>query len=114
GPRRKLTTILCADCAGYSRMMGADEEGTYRALHASRELITRLVGGHEGRIFGSAGDRLTAEFPSPVEAGRAGAELPQGCRGRGGGKWSGLSRSWGRVVRKTAICNSASASISAM
>src|SRR5215468_4707539 len=85
GPRRKLTTILCADCAGYSRMMGADEEGTYRALHASRELITRLVGGHEGRIFGSAGDSVIAEFPSPVEAVRAAAEIQQAVAELGAG-----------------------------
>ena len=77
GPRRKLTTIFCADCAGYSRMMRADEEGTYRTLHASRALIARVIGEHEGRIFGSAGDSVVAEFPSPVEAVRAAAEIQQ-------------------------------------
>jgi len=77
GPRRKLTTILCADCAGYSRMMRADEEGTYRVLQSCRQLIARLIGEHEGRIFGSAGDSVVAEFPSPVEAVRAAMEIQQ-------------------------------------
>src|SRR6267154_3055859 len=77
GPRRKLTTILCADCAGYSRMMRADEEGTYRVLQDCRKLIDRLIGEHDGRIFGSAGDSVVAEFPSPVEAVRCAAEIQQ-------------------------------------
>jgi class 3 adenylate cyclase/TolB-like protein/Flp pilus assembly protein TadD len=77
GPKRKLTTILCADCAGYSRMMRADEEGTYRVLQDCRQLIARLIGEHEGRIFGSAGDSVVAEFPSPVEAVRAATEIQQ-------------------------------------
>jgi adenylate cyclase len=85
GPRRKLTTILCADCAGYSRMMRADEEGTYRALQSCRQLIARLVGEHEGRIFGSAGDSVVAEFPSPVEAVRAAAEIQQAIAELGAG-----------------------------
>src|SRR5439155_17757546 len=75
GPRRKLTTILCADCAGYSRLMRADEEGTYRILQSSRQLMARLIGAHEGRIFGGAGDSVLAEFPSPVEAVRSALEI---------------------------------------
>ena len=85
GPRRKLTTILCADCAGYSRMMRADEEGTYRILRDCRQLIARLIGEHEGRIFGSAGDSVVAEFPSPVEAVRAAAEIQQAIAELGAG-----------------------------
>jgi len=77
GPRRKLTTILCADCAGYSRLMRADEEGTYRVLQACRHMIDRLIGEHDGRIFGSAGDSVVAEFPSPVEAVRCAADIQQ-------------------------------------
>src|SRR5262245_15667391 len=75
GPRRKLTTILCADCAGYSRLMRADEEGTYRILQSHRELIARFIGTHEGRIFGGAGDSVLAEFASPVEAVRSALEI---------------------------------------
>src|SRR5260370_28777834 len=77
GPRRKLTTILCADCAGFSRMMRADEEGTYRVLQDCRKLIDPLIGEHDGRIFGSAGDSVVAEFPSPVEAVRCATEIQQ-------------------------------------
>ena len=75
GPKRKLTTILCADCAGYSRMMRDDEEATFKTLHECRQLIERAVAAHEGRIFGSAGDSVVAEFASPVEAVRAGTEI---------------------------------------
>jgi class 3 adenylate cyclase/TolB-like protein/cytochrome c-type biogenesis protein CcmH/NrfG len=77
GPRRKLTTILSADCAGYSRLMRADEEGTYRVLQRCRQSIAELIGKHDGRIFGSAGDSVVAEFPSPVEAVRAAQEIQQ-------------------------------------
>jgi adenylate cyclase len=77
GPKRKLTTILCADCAGFSRMMRADEEGTYRVLQDCRKLIDPLVAEHDGRIFGSAGDSVVAEFPSPVEAVRCATEIQQ-------------------------------------
>ena len=75
GPKRKLTTILCADCEGFSRMMRADEERTYRVLQDCRALIDRLVGEHDGRIFATAGDSVVAEFPSPVEAVRCATEI---------------------------------------
>ena len=76
-PTRKLTTILCADAAGYSRMMRADEEGTYRSLRACRDAFDRLVGEHHGRVFSTAGDSVLAEFPSPVEAVRCAAGIQQ-------------------------------------
>ena len=76
-PKRKLTTILCADCAGFSRMMRADEETTYRVLQDCRQLIDRLVGEHDGRIFATAGDSVVAEFPSPVEAVRCATQIQQ-------------------------------------
>jgi adenylate cyclase len=75
GPIRKLTTILSADCAGYSRMMRADEEGTYRHLLACRQIIDERITAHQGRIFGSAGDSIIAEFASPVEAVRAAIDI---------------------------------------
>lgn len=74
---RKLTTILSADAAEYSRMMRADEEGTFRALKLCRDAIDRLVEEHRGRVFGSAGDGVVAEFASPVEALRCAAEIQQ-------------------------------------
>ena len=65
---RKLATILAADVAGYSRLMGADEEATLHTLTAYRAIIDGLIAGHRGRVFGSAGDSVVAEFASPVEA----------------------------------------------
>jgi class 3 adenylate cyclase len=65
---RRLAAILAADVAGYSRLMEADEEATARALGACREVVDGLVADHHGRVFGSAGDSVVAEFPSPVEA----------------------------------------------
>ena len=74
-PQRKLTTILSADVAGYSRMMREDEEGTYRALQSCRREIDRVAEDHQGRIFGSAGDSIVAEFASPVEAVRCAIDI---------------------------------------
>ncbi|MDJ0947040.1 MAG: adenylate/guanylate cyclase domain-containing protein [Kiloniellales bacterium] len=65
---RRLAAILAADVVGYSRLMEADEEGTVRALNACRKIVDGLVLDHRGRVFGSAGDSVIAEFPSPVEA----------------------------------------------
>ncbi len=76
-PTRKLTIILSADAAEYSRMMRADEEGTFRALRICRQAIDRLVGDHQGRIFGTAGDSVIAEFASPVEALRCAVDIQQ-------------------------------------
>jgi class 3 adenylate cyclase len=65
---RKLATIFAADVVGYSRLTGADEEGTLKTLKTYREIIDRLIARHEGRIFGTAGDSVIAEFGSAVEA----------------------------------------------
>jgi adenylate cyclase len=74
---RKLTAILAADVAGYSRLMGTDEEGTLNALRAHREVVDGLVVAHRGRVFGSAGDSIVAEFPSAVEAINCAVEIQQ-------------------------------------
>ncbi len=66
--QRRLAAILAADVVGYSRLMGEDEEGTLATLKVYREVIDGLIAGHEGRVFGSAGDSVIAEFASPVEA----------------------------------------------
>src|ERR1700758_1005785 len=65
---RKLTTILCADVYGYSRLMGEDEEGTLRTLSAYRKITDTLTERHHGRFVNSAGDSVLAEFASVVEA----------------------------------------------
>jgi adenylate cyclase len=67
-PDRKLTTILAADVAGYSRLMGADEPGTLARLKERREAILRHVADHRGRLVNTAGDSVLAEFASVVNA----------------------------------------------
>lgn len=72
---RRLTTILAADVVGYSRLMENDEEATLVTLNAYRNVIDRLVVDLHGRVFGSAGDSVIAEFASPVEAVRCAVEI---------------------------------------
>jgi adenylate cyclase len=73
---RRLAAILAADVAGYSRLMGADEEGTHERLKAHRrELVDPKIGEHSGRIVKTTGDGMLAEFPSVVDAVRCAAEL---------------------------------------
>src|SRR5215510_5021272 len=73
--QRRMAAILAADVVGYSRLMGKDEEGTLARLKAYREIVDGLIARHEGRIFGSAGDSVIAEFASPVEAVRCATEI---------------------------------------
>lgn len=68
GIPRRLAAILCADVLGYSRLMGADEEGTLRALKACHEIMSGLITAHRGRVVNAPGDSLLAEFPSIVDA----------------------------------------------
>jgi class 3 adenylate cyclase len=65
---RKLTAILSADVAGYSRLMGEDEEATIRTLTASRDVMTTLIGQHRGRVVDSPGDNLPSRPPSTQAA----------------------------------------------
>ena len=65
---RKIAAILAADVVGYSRLMGADDEGTLAALKARRAIFDRLVVEFDGREFGSVGDSLMAQFASAVNA----------------------------------------------
>jgi len=75
-PVRRLTAILAADVAGYSRLMGADEEGTHERLQAHlRELIDPKIAEHRGRVVKNTGD---AEFASVVDAVRCAAEVQRG------------------------------------
>jgi adenylate cyclase len=68
GFKRKLTAILSADVAGYSRLMGEDEEATVRTITAYREVLTTLIQQHNGKVVDSPGDNLLAEFASVVDA----------------------------------------------
>src|SRR6266852_2970514 len=73
---RRLAAILSADVAGYSRMMGADEEGTLAALKACRrELIDPKIAEHRGRIVKTTGDGALVEFASAVDAVRCAMEI---------------------------------------
>ena len=68
GFRRKLTAILSADVAGYSRLMQDDEAATVKTLEAYKQIISDLVKQHRGRVVDSPGDNLLAEFASVVDA----------------------------------------------
>src|ERR1700722_7565868 len=66
---RRLTAILAADVAGYSRLMGADEEGTLAALKVlRREVADPKITEHRGRIVNTTGDGLLSEFASVADA----------------------------------------------
>lgn len=65
---RKLIAILAADVEGYSRLMETDEEGTLATLSAHRAITDELIAQHAGRIFGTAGDSVLAEFASVFAA----------------------------------------------
>jgi adenylate cyclase len=65
---RKLTTLVSADFAGYSRLMSADESGTLATLKAYRAMMAERIADARGRIVGTAGDSLLAEFASVVQA----------------------------------------------
>ena len=71
---RRLAAILAADVAGYSRLMGEDEEGTLERLKTQRrELIDPKINEHHGRIVKTTGDGFLVEFPSVVDAVRCAA-----------------------------------------
>src|SRR5689334_15101080 len=80
---RRLAAILAADVAGYSRLMGADEEGTLNRLKTHRrELIDPKIAEHHGRIVKTTGDGMLVEFPSVVDAVRCAEEIQSGMTGR--------------------------------
>jgi adenylate cyclase len=72
---RKLAAIFSTDVAGYSRLMGEDEEATIRTLTAYRAVMTALIQRHRGRVVDSPGDNLLAEFANVVDAVRCAVEI---------------------------------------
>ena len=77
--QRRLTAILAADIAGYSRLMGADEEGTLAQLKAHRHAqLDPKIEEHQGRIVKTTGDGMLAEFASVVDALRCAIEIQRG------------------------------------
>jgi TolB-like protein/class 3 adenylate cyclase len=76
---RRLAAVLAADVAGYSRLMGSDEEGTLARLKAVRKsLVDPAIASHRGRIVKTTGDGMLVEFASAVDAARCGAEVQRG------------------------------------
>jgi len=73
--QRKLATILAADAAGYSRLMGDDEKATVHTLTEYRQVFADYISRHEGRVVDTAGDSVLAIFESPVEAVECSVEI---------------------------------------
>ena len=73
--QRRLAAILAADVAGYSRLMGSDDEGTFAGLKVCRELIALKSRQHRGRIVNTPGDSALVEFASAVDATRCAMEI---------------------------------------
>src|SRR5512145_2988805 len=80
---RRLIAVLCADVAGYTRLIRADEDGVIAALslHMS-EAVEPAIARHRGRIFKTTGDGFLAEFGSPVEATAAALEVQRAMASR--------------------------------
>src|SRR5262245_7967901 len=80
---RRLTAILAADVAGYSRLTGMDEEGTHARLQDHlRSLIDPKIAEHRGRVVKNTGDGLLAEFSSVVDAARCAVDVQRGMAQR--------------------------------
>src|SRR5215471_13849454 len=75
GMQRKLAAIFSTDVAGYSRLMGDNEEATIRTLTDYRAIISSLIQQYRGRVVDSPGDNLLAEFASVVDAARCAVEI---------------------------------------
>ena len=85
-PVRRLDAVLAADVAGYSRLMGADEEGTYKRLKAHlAELVHPKITEHRGSVVKNMGDGLLAEFASVVDAVRCAVDMQRGMAERNAG-----------------------------
>jgi class 3 adenylate cyclase len=78
--KRKLAAILHADVVGFSRLMGEDEAGTHRALGELRHAVDPLIATYGGRIVGTAGDSLLADFSSVVDAVNCAVEMQRASR----------------------------------
>src|SRR5262249_49814140 len=80
---RRLAAILAADVAGYSRLIGADENGTLQAMKAIRaELLDPTIAAHNGRLVKTTGDGLLVEFGSVVDALSCATEVQAGMAHR--------------------------------
>jgi adenylate cyclase len=82
GFKRKLTAILSADVAGYSRLMAEDEVATVKTLETYREVMFTLIKQHRGRVVDSPGDNVLAEFASVVDAVQCGVSVQKELQAR--------------------------------
>jgi len=82
GFKRKLTTIVSADVAGYSRLMANDESATVRTIEVYRKVMSELITQHRGRVIDSPGDNLLAEFGSVVDAVQCAVAVQKELRAR--------------------------------
>jgi TolB-like protein/class 3 adenylate cyclase/Tfp pilus assembly protein PilF len=80
--RRKLSAILSADVAGYSRLMADDEAATLRALNEARAVFALQIAAYHGRLIDNAGDSVLADFDSAVEAVACAAEVQRDLAAR--------------------------------
>src|ERR1700730_16915491 len=78
--KRKLAAILHADVVGFSRLMSEDEAGTHQALGTLCRAVDPLIAAHGGRIVGTAGDSLLADFSSVVDALNCALEIQRAAR----------------------------------
>lgn len=96
---RRLAAIFCADVAGYSRLMEADEDGTLAALRALRQsVVDPRIRDNGGRIFKTTGDGILAEFPSAVSAVRCAVEIQQEMARAGGAMQFRIGINLGDVI----------------
>ncbi len=105
--QRRLAAILAADVAGYSRLMGADEEGTLAALkELRREIADPKIKEHRGRIVKTTGDGLLVEFASVVDAMRCAVEVQHEMAERNAGvpEERRLQFRIGIVCHERAVC----------
>jgi adenylate cyclase len=75
--QRRLAAILCADVAGYARLMSIDEVSALSLLNSHREIIDRQISRYDGRTANTAGDSIVAEFPSCVKAVRCALDIQE-------------------------------------
>ena len=95
---RRFAAILAADVAGYSRLMGADEEGTLERLKALRnEVVDPQIAEHRGRIVKTTGDGMLVEFASVVDAVRCAVAVQQAMPERNSGVGAGQPASELRI-----------------
>ena len=104
---RRLAAIFSADVVGYSRLMSVDEDGAVRTLRTYRAVISDFIAEHDGRIFGTAGDSVIAEFASAVQAVRAAVAIQRALariiHRSGGAPQSRLrARSWPKPAPRAA------------